>query len=339
MTGKEHLDQILSHSASHCGFWHGCPNPASIDNLYQVFDVKSDFELGLKLGSTCRWVMPDAYGMYTHPEGKPMFDVLGGMKRHSLGQGGVFADCEDVAEVEAFDWPDEKYIDFTQTIAEIERTRAAGQAVLSGSWSCFFHNVCDFFGMENYFVKMYTDPDVVEAVTEHVVDFYLRINEKLFQQAGDKIDMFFFGNDFGSQLDTLISPQLFDRFVMPGFQKFTDLAHKYGMKVLLHSCGSIYRVIPRLIDAGVDALHPIQAQAAHMDAVTLSREFNGKLVFVGGVDTQQLLPHATPQQVKEEVYRLRDLFGPNYVVSPSHESILPDVAWENIQAMAEAAAE
>ena len=96
MTGKDHLDQILSHSASHCGFWHGCPNPASIDNLYQVFDVKSDFELGLKLGSTCRWVMPDTYGMYTHPEGKPMFDVLGGMKRHSLGQGGVFADCEDI---------------------------------------------------------------------------------------------------------------------------------------------------------------------------------------------------------------------------------------------------
>ena len=111
------------------------------------------------------------------------------------------------------------------------------------------------------------------------------------------------------------------------------------MKVLLHSCGSIYRVIPRLIDAGVDALHPIQAQAANMDAKTLSREFKDKIVFVGGVDTQQLLPQATPGQVKDEVHRLRDLFGPNFVVSPSHESILPDVPWENVQAMAEAAAD
>ena len=126
---------------------------------------------------------------------------------------------------------------------------------------------------------------------------------------------------------------------MPGFQKFTDLAHKYGMKVLLHSCGSIHRVIPRLIDAGVDALHPIQAQAANMDAETLARDFGGRIVFVGGVDTQQLLPNATPQQIKDEVHRLRDLFGPNYVVSPSHESILPDVPWENVLAMAEAAAE
>ena len=94
-----------------------------------------------------------------------------------------------------------------------------------------------------------------------------------------------------------------------------------------------------LDDAGVDALHPIQAQAANMDAKTLAREFNGKIIFVGGVDTQRLLPNGTPQQVKEEVYRLRDLFGPNYIVSPSHESILPDVPWENVLAMAEAAAE
>jgi len=310
-----------------------------VDNLFEKFQVKSDFELCLKLGSSCRWIQADAWNMYRHPEGKPMFDVLGGKKRVSHNQAGVFADCEDPAEVDKFDWPDEKYIDFTGAIAEIDRTIAAGQAVLSGSWSCFFHNVCDFFGMENYFVKMYTDPEVVDAVTERVVDFYLRINERLFAQAAGKIDMFFFGNDFGSQLDTLISPEMFDRFVMPGFVKFTEQAHRHGMKVLLHSCGSIHRVIPRLIDAGVDALHPIQAQAANMDAETLARDFGGKIVFVGGVDTQQLLPNATPQQIRDEVRRLRDLFGPNYVVSPSHESILPDVPWENVLAMAEAAGE
>lgn len=339
MTGRERLHAILNHHSDHCGFWHGCPNPASTKNLFHRFQVKDDFELGLKLDSCCRWVQPESFGLYKHPEGKPMFDVLNGQKRISHNQDGVFADCEDVAEVDAFAWPEEKYVDFSSTLAEIDRAAAAGQAVLSGSWSCFFHNVCDFFGMENYFVKMYTNPDVVEAVTEHVVDFYLRINERLFQQAAHKIDMFFFGNDFGSQLDTLISPEMFDRFVMPAFVKFTEQAHRHGMKVLLHSCGSIYRVIPRLIDAGVDALHPIQAQAAHMDAETLAREFNGKIIFMGGVDTQRLLPNATPQQVKEEVYRLRDLFGPNFVVSPSHESILPDVPWENVQAMAEAAAE
>lgn len=338
MTGKERFHAIMNGESDHCGFWHGDPNADSIDVLYEYFNVKDDFELGLKLGSTCRWVMPEKYGFWTNPDA-PIFDVLGGEERHSLGQDGVFAHCEDVAEVEAYPWPELKYVDFTGTLAEIDRTVAAGQAVLSGSWSCFFHNVADFFGMENYFVKMYTDPDVVEAVTEHVVDFYLRANELLFRQAGDRIDAFFFGNDFGSQLDLLISPESFDRFVMPYFVKFTEQAHRHGYKVLLHSCGSIERVIPRLIGAGVEALHPIQALAAHMDAGTLSEKYNGKIVFVGGVDTQQLLPFGTPEEVRAEVKRLKGKFGPNYIVSPSHESLLPNVSPENIVAMATTALE
>jgi uroporphyrinogen decarboxylase len=282
--------------------------------------------------------MPDKFHVWTNPE-YPMFDVLNGKERTSLSEAGVFAETEETAEVEKFHWPDMKYIDFTETLKEIDRTVAAGQAVLSGMWSCFYHNACDFFGMENYFMKMHTDPDVVEAVTRHIVDFYLEANEKLFNLAGDKIDAFFFGNDFGSQLDLLISPEHFDRFVMPYFREFTDQAHRHGYNVVLHSCGAIERVIPRLIDAGVEVLHPIQALAKNMDAASLAKKYNGKIVFLGGVDTQRLLPFGTPQEVRDEVRRLKDLFGPNFLVSPSHESILPNVSPENITAMAETAAE
>jgi uroporphyrinogen decarboxylase len=204
-------------------------------------------------------------------------------------------------------------------------------------WSCFFHKFCDYLGMENYFVKMYTDPEVVQAVTSHVLDFYLQANEILYAQAGNKIDAFFFGNDFGCQRDLLVSPAFFDQYIMPAFVKLTEQAHKHGYFVLLHSCGAIERVISRLIDAGVDALHPIQALAADMDADTLSSKYNGQIVFVGGVDTQQLLPFGTATQVSEEVKRLRELFGNNYIVSPSHESLLPNVSPENVEAMAKAA--
>jgi uroporphyrinogen decarboxylase len=188
-------------------------------------------------------------------------------------------------------------------------------------------------------MKMHTDPAVVDAVTRHIVDFYLEINEKLFNLAGNKIDAFFFGNDFGSQLDLLISPEHFDRFVMPYFLEFTEHAHRHGYKVVLHSCGAIDRVISRLIDAGVEVLHPIQAMTKNMDAESLARKYKGKVVFMGGVDTQHLLPFGTPDEVRSEVRRLKYLFGPNFIVSPSHESILPNVAPENIAAMAEAATE
>jgi hypothetical protein len=225
VTGKEHFQAIVKRQASHCGFWHGAPNPASIEKLYAYFGVKEDFELGLKLGADCRWVTPEKFHAWTNPD-YPM-----------------------------------------------------------------------------------------------------------------KIDAFFFGNDFGSQLDLLISPEHFDRFVMPYFRELTDQAHSHGYNVVLHSCGSIDRVIPRLIDAGVEVLHPIQAMAKNMDAASLAKKYNGKIVFLGGVDTQRLLPFGTPQEVRDEVRRLKDLFGPNFLVSPSHESLLPNVSPENIMAMAEAAAE
>jgi len=338
MTGKEQFQAIVEGVSDHCGFWHGSPNPSSIEKLYAYFNVKDDLELGIKLGSLCRWVMPEKCHVWSRTD-IPMFDVLGGKERASLGEAGVFAETEDVSEIDVFPWPEIKYIDFTETLAEIDKTVLTGHAVLSGSWSKFYHIACDFFGMENYFMKMHTDPVVVDAVTRHIVDFYLEINEKLFILAGDKIDAFFFGNDFGSQLDLLISPEHFDRFVMPYFRELTNLAHKYNYKVVLHSCGAIDRVISRLIEAGVEVLHPIQAMAKNMDAESLSRKYNGKIVFMGGVDTQRLLTFGTPEEVRDEVMRLKGLFGPNFIVSPSHESILPNVTPENIIAMAEAAAE
>jgi uroporphyrinogen decarboxylase len=79
--------------------------------------------------------------------------------------------------------------------------------------------------------------------------------------------------------------------------------------------------------------------AKNMDAESLAKKYNGKIVFLGGVDTQRLLPFGSPDDVRKEVRRLKELFGPNFIVSPSHESLLPNVSPENITAMAETAAE
>jgi len=339
MTNRDHFRDIINHKSGHCGFWHGNPHEDSRKARYSYFNAGDDRELGLKLGDCFDWVMIDSNGLWKHPDGIPMFDVLGGKERHSLGQDGVFANCEDIAEVERFQWPDIKFCDFSEAEKAVDESRKSGQAVLSGCWAPFFHVLCDFFGMENYFAKMYTDPGVVEAVTEHVVNFYLQVNGKWFDIIGDRIDSIFFGNDFGSQLDMLISPELFDKFVMPYFRRITEQAKSRGYKVALHSCGAIERVIPRLIDAGVDALHPIQAKARGMDAETLAKKYRDKLVFIGGVDTQDLLPFGSPRQVRDEVRRLKDLFGPDYIVSPSHEALLPNVSPENVEAMVEAAME
>jgi uroporphyrinogen decarboxylase len=197
----------------------------------------------------------------------------------------------------------------------------------------------DLFGMEPYLVKMTTHPDVVTAATDRVCRFYLESNGLLYDKAADMIDGFFFGNDFGSQLDLLLSPVLFDTFVLPWVVRLSEQAHSRGFQVILHSCGAIYRVIDRLIEAGVDCLHPLQARARNMDAERLAREFGGRIAFMGGVDTQRVLNGGTPAQVRDEVRRIKELLGPHLIVSPSHEAILPDVPPRNVAALAEAARE
>ena len=337
MSGRQRMEAIFSGGADRCGFWHGNPHAETTEIYYPYFGVEDDMGLSLALGDDFVWVYGDS--AWHHPDGRPMFDVLGGRVRTSLNQPGVFAEATSVAEVEAFDWPDPDYLDFSEVLAQVGRAREHDLYVLSGMWSPFFHVVADFFGMENYFVKMYTDPAVVEAVTEHVVEFYLEANRRYFAVVGQRMDAYFFGNDFGTQLDLLISPKLFARFVLPYFVKFTAQAKSHGYKVVLHSCGAIEKTIPALIDAGVDGLHPLQALAKGMDAETLARKYGEKLVFIGGVDTQRLLPFGTPEEVVAEVRRLKAVFGPRYVVSPSHEALLPNVSVANLLAMARTAKE
>lgn len=334
MNSRERLRNIISGKpADRCGFWLGNPHADTWPILHKYFETSTEEELRQKLGDDFRWIAP--FSAYCHPEGKQMFDVQ--PKGESLSAGGVFSDCENVDEVESFEWPDPDYLDFTETI---QKLRNAGEVYrASGFWCPFFHVTADFFGMENYFVKMYTHPDVVHAVTRHIIDFYLEGNRRFFELAGDLIDGFFFGNDFGTQIDLLVSPEQFDNFIFPYFRDLTEQGHEYGYQVILHSCGSIYRIIPKLIELGVDALHPLQAKAANMDADTLSREFSGKIAFFGGIDTQDLLVNAGTEEVKADVRRVKEILGPRLIVSPSHEAILPNVPPQNVEAMAESALE
>lgn len=336
MTSRQKVMAILEHrNTDGAAYWTGNPHDDTVPLYLRRMGGSTTEDLYRFLGDDCRFLPSDSG--YRHPEGRPFFDPYLGAPKRSLSEPGCFARCESIAEVDRYPWPDPAFLDFSHVIGEIERF--PDKAVFTGMWCPFFHYVADFFGMDNYFIKMYTNPDVVEAVTEHVVAFLDQANVLFFRALGDRADAFFFGNDFGTQRDLILSPAAFERFVLPSMKRLISTARRFGKKVILHSCGSIYRVIPLLIDAGIDGLHPLQAKAQSMDAEYLARNYRGSLAFIGGVDTQDLLIHRSPDQIKAEVRRLRSLFGPNYVVSPSHEAILPNVPFENVVAMAEAARE
>ncbi|MFP4028113.1 MAG: uroporphyrinogen decarboxylase family protein [Candidatus Brocadiia bacterium] len=337
MKSRKRIRAIIDgEEADRCGFWLGNPHSDSWPGLHAYFGTETQEELRRKLKDDFRWICPQFFAdAYQDPAGHGMFDAGLNKKRH--GQAGPFAQCEDPAEVEDYPWPNPDYLTFDSCLEALSNAGDVYRA--SGFWTCFYHNVMDLFGMEDYMVKMYTHPEVVTAVTNHVCEFYYEANERFFAVAGDLVDGFFFGNDFGTQVDLICGPDQFDQFIMPWFARFTEQAHNHGYHAILHSCGAIHKVIERLIDAGVDCLHPLQARAANMSAQTLARDFGGRIAFMGGIDTQELLVNATPEEVKEDVRRVKDLLGPRLIVSPSHEAVLPNVPPANLEAMAEAARE
>jgi uroporphyrinogen decarboxylase len=229
MNSREKVKAIFDlKSTGNVGFWTGNP-------LYEtelIYLSKLGFsnreDLFKYLNDDCRWLPADS--AYKHPEGKQAFDPFYSKDKKSLGDGGYFANCESIKEVDKYPWPDPDYLDFTEVRKQIIENK--DKAVFTGMWSPFFHIMCDFFGMENYFVKMYTDPDIIEAVTAHIIDFLCEANGRLFREIGDEADTFFFGNDFGSQIDLLVSPEAFKKFIMPGFKRLIDVAKRYDKKVL-----------------------------------------------------------------------------------------------------------
>ena len=333
MSRRELIKNIIARKrVDRCGFWLGMPHTDTWPLLHRHFGTASEEELRVKLGDDCRWICPQFYSdVYKDPQGRELFDAGLDRAKHAAPP---LAACETVEQVEAFAWPKPEYLNFDACLRDLEQ---AGDVYrMSGFWTCFYHNLGDLFGMEEYFVKMYTHPEVVKAATDKVCEFYYAANEKFFKEAGELVDGFFFGNDFGTQQSLICGPEHFDCFIMPWFRKFTEQGHRHGLQVILHSCGSVFDVIERLIEAGVDCLHPLQAKARNMDAVTLAREFQGRISFLGGIDAQDLMTNGTPEEVYADVQRVKRLLGPNVIISPSHEAILPNVPPENVEAMAKA---
>lgn len=257
--------------------------------------------------------------------------------KRTLTAPGFFEDIDDPTRVDEFDWPDPvDHVDPEACKAAVEAV-PEGYARLGILWSAHFQDVYSAFGMERAIIKMRRNPTMVQAVSDKIVDFYVRANRIFLDATRGKIDAVLVGNDFGGQTRLMLSPATIATFAFPGARRIIDEVKARGVKVMYHSCGSIVEVIPGLIDLGVDVIHPIQALASGMDAGSLQRQFSDKVSFCGGVDAQHLLVFGKPEDIGAKVRELRATFPTGLVISPSHEAILPDIPPRNIEALFAAA--
>ena len=260
-----------------------------------------------------------------------------GIDRQGLGYGQALnhplanASFKEVCD---YAWPDPNWMDVSSIRADALGYN--GQyAILGGDWSPFWHDVVELLGMETLFIRMYTEPEVVKKVFESVVDYYFEVSRRIFEEAGDCIDIFFIGNDFGSQCGPLLGPDLFGEFIYPHLVRLADLGRAYRLKVQMHCCGGIEPLIPLMIEAGIDALHAVQPSCHGMDLKTLKETFGDKVIFNGAIDSHHILIDGTAETVRKDTRKVLEVMMPGggYIAGASHDAILEETPVENILAM------
>ena len=244
---------------------------------------------------------------------------------------------------EAFDWPgyiDEDFADLRLKAKKLyEETE---YTVVANLWVHVLAAGMHLRGYENFMMDMAINKKFAHYLLEKQLEAYLPRVEKYIEAVGDYVQVIQVNDDLGSQNGPLISPDMYREMIKPYHKKLWGLIkEKSGKPILLHSCGSIYELIPDLLEIGIDALNPVQVSAANMDSKKLKNEFGKDLTFWGGgCDTQKCLGVGSPGQVRDEVKRRMDDLAPGggFVFCQVH-NIQADVPPENIMAMYETLAE
>jgi uroporphyrinogen-III decarboxylase len=196
---------------------------------------------------------------------------------------------------------------------------------------------------DQWLMMLLTEKETCHEMMGRSVDASIRCLEAMHEAVGDRC--FAWGiasDDSGTQRGEFIRPELWAEMIKPHYTRLCAWIHEHTRwKTFLHSCGSVFHLIPHFIAAGIDILNPVQTSAANMDPARLKREFGDRLCFWGGgCDTQRVLPTASPEQVREHVRERLDLFAPGggFVFTQVH-NIQGNVPEENVVAMLDAAHE
>ena len=312
----------------------GCVWPELMGYFQQKYNLQDPSAVQDFLDTDFRWTFNTYQGPPPVVEAQPPEKS----DHHSKGVGaGPLAYATTSAEVEAYPWPDPAYWQ-PGDYAAFARAYPDHARVLCIGWSPLFWGACEAFGMEEALIKMKTEPRVFAAYVRRQNDFYLDILERCCQAAEGFCDICWLGDDYASQNGLLMSPELWRKQIKPHLAAQVQVAHRHGMGVLFHSCGSVRAILPDMIDIGINALLVFQTTARGMDARSIARDFGGKMVFYGGMDIQHLLSSGTPEAVRAEVQaNIRAFEGcGGYIVANSHHS-LASIKGENIEAMLQAA--
>ena len=278
----------------------------------------------------------DGEMVHTHDIGCEYVNKWNGVEYNWHITGKPYSVIESWEDFEKFDgWINPDHYDYSAVTDFVNKHE--DRAIRIG-WPGPYQVFTLLYDAEDFYINMYEEPELLQAMLDKYCDASLEVYRRMFEAGNGKIDILRVCDDYGTQISTLFSPNLWNEFFAKNTKRFVDLAHQNDAYYLQHSCGAIRNIIPHLIDCGIDILEPIQ-KVTGMEVDGLKADFGKDLCFQGGVDTQGVLPFGTPQEVFDETTRvINALWSPDktgYFLCGSQD-FEGDVPVENIVALYEA---
>ncbi len=243
--------------------------------------------------------------------------------------------AKTVADLDEYRWPSPDWFDFSTIRRQCEERR--DKAIFAGYTAPFYYfNMLR--GLEQSLVDLAADPELSHAIIGGICDFFYGYAERLFEAAGGLIDVSQLTDDFGTQTDLMISEAMFDEYFDAQYRRFARLMQDHRVRIFHHDDGAMWKLIPRMIDIGVNVLNPIQYKCGDLDLAWLKDTYGDRLCFHGGVDNQEIVPFGTVDDVVAETRRCLETLGRGggYILAPCH-NIQAVTPVENIVAMYETA--
>jgi uroporphyrinogen decarboxylase len=330
-----------------------------VDPWLNRLKVANEFQLRDALGLDIREARPVYHGVEKH-KGRDIWGNRIGTVSGARGAGyssvsGYYplAGAETLRDIEGFAWPDPEAFDFDIVAEALQNTPEDKARMVKiaygiqnhtqpkieasrsgGPWIPLLCTLFDLFGMERALINLHLAPKLIEAAIAYIEDFTLGFAERLLNATKGLADILWYGDDFAGQQGMLISPSHWRRFLKPSYSKVYQLAHRHGLKLWIHECGTFRPVLPDMIEMGMQVWETTQVHLTGNEPAVLKREYGSELTFFGAINTQETLPFGTRARIRNEVReRVRALGGGGgYICGPDH-TVMEDIPFDNIMVM------
>jgi len=310
--------------------------------LMEHFGITNMEQLMRVVGDDFRYVEPVYIGpeLKTFPDGS-VEGYFGERYTYAEFEGGKyleasympFAGVRKLEDLDTSHFPTADWFDYSTIKQQCEKFKDFAVCCGTAGDTDYINGIARARGMEEVLMDLYDGNEAYQAIMDARANFYYEMHRRTLEAGEGLIEYAHIGEDYGTQRGLMISEDIFEKRFAEKYKKHADMVHSFGAKLMQHICGCCYKLLPRLIELGLDVYDVVQPTTPEMDIANLQKEFGDDLVFCGSMCVQSTMAWGTPEDVEREVKRRLELFPKGGLfLGPTH-AIQVGSPLENILAL------